>query len=124
MTLYQILAKALSSKGITYSLQFGDLNGFPSYTLSPYKYRERKILRICMGRDELKDFIIKNSDLLWENEHALGIWESGNFIYLDVVKIFRKDYTTEDELQKLLVEHSQEAAWDLEHNLLIPRRDA
>ena len=45
-----------------------------------------------MGRDELKDFIIKNSDLLWENEHALGIWESGNFIYLDVVKIFRKDY--------------------------------
>lgn len=124
MTLYQILTKALMGKGITYSLQFGDLNGFPLYATSLYKEREVKFLKSDILLEDVRNFIIDNSDLLWENDHAVGIWESGNFIYLDVVKTFRKDCTTEDEIQKLLIEHSQEAAWDLEHNLLIPRRNA
>jgi hypothetical protein len=79
--------------------------------VSPYPDRERVIPKAQITKAHLKDYIVRNADLLAHVDHYLGGWyntDDGQ-VYLDIsVRV-----QTHDEAVSLARQHNQYAYYDL-----------
>lgn len=116
MTLKDIVVHSLKKGGCCYSTKFGDLAGSPFFCLSINKEREEVILLSELTDDVIKEYYLKNSDLLSLDDRALGTWIYKDEVYIDVVTLYPKDNTDLYTIQQLLIDHEQHSAWDLELN--------
>lgn len=110
--------ETLTNGGCTYSLSAGEIiSNSPLYALSLHKKVEEIIDIDQFDMNKIKMFIIKNSELLWQPNIAIGTWINENKVYLDVTTLFDKGKTTLEELKT--VREDQLAAWDMETNEVI-----
>ena len=116
----RIIGDTLSGKGgCTYSLSDGEriIFGSPFYALSLHKELEEIIPVEELNETHIKMFIIKNSELLWQPNVAIGTWVNEEQVYLDVTTLFSKHHTSLEQLRAMSTD--QLAAWDMETNEVI-----
>ena len=80
------------------------------FVVSPYKDREG-VIGFRPGSYFINSFVQDNMDLLWAEDHSLGIWydEEKDRWVLDVVVVTRdRGYAT-----RLGMRNSQDAIWDV-----------
>jgi hypothetical protein len=105
--------------GCSYSLSVGDLilPGSPLYALSLHKELEEIIPMEEFGVSRIRMFIIKNSEVLWQPNIAVGTWVLNDRVYLDVTTLLDKGQTTLEQLREMTTD--QMAAWDMEINQIV-----
>lgn len=103
-------------QGFTINLVTGqDMRGSNTFGVSPYKGRE-EIIRGEPTKDQIEEFIVRNSDLLALPDHSFGSWHRDGNTYLDVTVSIR-DMRAALELGRA---HEQLAIWDSKAGVEIP----
>lgn len=106
---YKGLANHISKNPDGFTISIGGKVPTKGYVVSPYKGRET-ILDTITG-DSIKEFLLKNEDLLSDSEHYFGGWknkEDGKF-YLDVSVV--KDSL--NDAHKIAKDNEQISIYDL-----------
>lgn len=86
MNLQTIHKAILTNSGASYSLKYGDLSGRNLWAYSIHKDREVKIPVSDFGPQDVKNYVLENSDLLSNDRYFLGAWIENGHVYLDVSK--------------------------------------
>lgn len=117
--LHLIERETIKNGGCTYSLPHASLisPGEPLYSLSLHKELEEIVSMEEFDMNRIKMYIIKNSEILWSPNVALGTWVDEDRVYLDVATLFDKSQVSLDELRGMST--NQLAAWDIENNQVI-----
>ena len=116
----KIVKFCVSHHGCTYDLNKNkEVTGVKAYVLSTFKDKEYKIKTLTS--EQLKAYVKKHDQLLHQSQYALGVWENGGEVYLDVVTLIQQDHPDALKIAKSCAKkYSQKAIYDLAQEKEIP----
>ena len=102
-------SEILKEGGCSYSLTYGDVAGKKGYAVSIHKDRETLIPMEDFTTNDVRNFILENTDLLASPDKLVGAWIEKGDVYLDVsIRV-----TSKAEAERLCRLHGQIAYYDL-----------
>jgi hypothetical protein len=97
--------------GVTYSLNGGVLNNLPFYCISKSGY---ELIVPELTEEVVKNYLLKHSELLADDNNCLGIWQSDGKYVLDITDLWNKIEWQLDGILEIGRLRDQIAVFDLE----------